>query len=64
MNINSEIWYDRIKMIYYGRLGDKIITSGNKKEIEKKIEELKKDLSMCDDCDPINNPMCNKCIGA
>ena len=32
-------------------------------EVEKKIDELKKDLNMCDDCD-LAHPNCNKCIGA
>ena len=63
MNRNSEVWYNSVKMIWYGRLGEQMVTGGNKQEVEQKIEELKKDLNMCDDCD-LAHPNCNKCIGA
>jgi hypothetical protein len=65
MNKRAEFWVitaPRTK--YYGRVGDTIVSADNKKEIEEKIEKLMQDLSMCDDCDPIKNPMCGKCLGA
>ena len=63
MNRTSEVWYDGRKMLYYGRLGDQVVFGDNKQDVENKIDELKKDLSMCDDCD-LAHPNCNKCIGA
>jgi len=63
MNTTSEIWYNKARMIYYGRLGDKIVSAGSQAEVEQKIEELKKNLSICDDCD-LAHPNCNRCIGA
>jgi hypothetical protein len=41
-----------------------IITSGCAVNYEKYDKKESEPDSICDICDPVKNPMCNRCIGA